>query len=155
MPTLRILHPTHALILFLPGDNDFTHLMILTSWLEETLPIEPGVMRTNCLPIEYRAASIYCSLSEGPPSNSRACTHHLSHTNFSVDTIHEDIAALCQFSASHQHVWDTYNSSRHRTGAPMASHSDRRRQMVEKDFSPPDRVFASRPLPTLVGSGST
>lgn len=50
---------------------------------------------------------------------------------------------------------DTHNSSRHRTGAPMASHNDSRRQIVENDFSPPDNVFASRPLPTLVASGST
>ena len=38
----------------------------------------------------------------------------------------------------------------------MASHSARRRQIVEKDFSPPDNVFVWRPLSLLlVMSGST
>lgn len=51
---------------------------------------------------------------------------------------------------------ETYNSSRHRIGAPMASHIERRRQMVEKDFSPPESPCVVLPLlPFLVSSGST
>lgn len=50
---------------------------------------------------------------------------------------------------------DTYNSSRHRIGDPMASHRANSKQMVENDFSPPDKVFVCRPLPVLVSSGST
>ena len=88
-------------------------------------------------------------------SRRKVCTYHFPHTDFSIDAIHEDIAALRQLSTSQENENRTYNSSRHRTGAPIASHSDKRRQMVEKDFSPPDRVFASLPLPTFVGSGST
>ncbi len=69
----------------------------------------------------------------------------------------------------------TYNSSRHRMGAPMAamnvsqqsnnensmsrflpSHIDSSKQMVEKDFSPPDNPFVSRPLARrALPSGST
>lgn len=37
----------------------------------------------------------------------------------------------------------------------MASHRESRRQIVEKDFSPPERVFVWRPWPVLVSSGST
>lgn len=37
---------------------DKPYLIILTSWLEDTLPMDPGVIRMNCFPIEYRAASI-------------------------------------------------------------------------------------------------
>jgi hypothetical protein len=41
-------------------------------------------------------------------------------------------------------------------GEPMASHSERRRQIVEKDFSPPERVFVWRPAAEVrVISGST
>lgn len=50
----------------------------------------------------------------------------------------------------------TYNSSRQRIGEPMASQRDKRRHTWEKDFSPPERVFAPRPvLSSLVISGST
>lgn len=48
-----------------------------------------------------------------------------------------------------------YNSSRQRIGAPIASHRESRRQIVEKDFSPPERVLVWRPWPVLVSSGST
>lgn len=37
----------------------------------------------------------------------------------------------------------TSNSSRHRRGYPIDSHSERRRHIAEKDFSPPLRVFGS------------
>lgn len=69
----------------------------------------------------------------------------------------------------------THNSSRHRIGAPMAvskvsrqtnelnsceqglpSHIESNKQMVEKDFSPPDNPFVSRPLARkALPSGST
>lgn len=50
----------------------------------------------------------------------------------------------------------TYNSSRQRMGDPMASQRARRRQICEKDFSPPERVLAPRPVSLdLVMSGST
>jgi hypothetical protein len=50
----------------------------------------------------------------------------------------------------------TYNSSKQRIGEPMASHRASSMQMVEKDFSPPDKVFVCRPLSLLrVISGST
>jgi len=49
----------------------------------------------------------------------------------------------------------TSNSSRQRMGDPMASQSDSKRQICEKDFSPPERVFVPRPVLSLVMSGST
>lgn len=68
----------------------------------------------------------------------------------------------------------THNSSRHRMGAPIAvrnvsrqsnerpwsrclpSHMESSKQMVEKDFSPPDSPFVSRPLARwALPSGST
>jgi hypothetical protein len=50
----------------------------------------------------------------------------------------------------------TYNSSRQRIGEPIASQSAKSIQMVEKDFSPPERVFVALPLSLLrVISGST
>jgi len=39
----------------------------------------------------------------------------------------------------------TSNSSRHRMGDPMASHSDSNRHTVEYDFSPPESVLVCRP----------
>lgn len=45
-----------------------------------------------------------------------------------------------------------YNSSRQRIGEPIASHNDNNRQIVEKDFSPPDKVFGPRlPVASLPG----
>ena len=52
-------------------------------------------------------------------------------------------------------IRNTYNSSKQRIGDPIASQSERSRQMVEKDFSPPDKVFVCRPCPDFVSSGST
>jgi hypothetical protein len=50
----------------------------------------------------------------------------------------------------------TYNSSKHRIGDPMASHRARSKQIVEKDFSPPDNVLVCLPAAlTFVMSGST
>lgn len=50
----------------------------------------------------------------------------------------------------------SYNSSKQRTGAPIASHKDSNRHVVEKDFSPPERVRVFRPsLLIRVESGST
>lgn len=49
---------------------------------------------------------------------------------------------------------NTSNSSRHLNGDSMASHSDRMKQTVENDLSPPDRDFrslASPPTPFLLG----
>lgn len=37
----------------------------------------------------------------------------------------------------------------------MASQSDSKRQIWEKDFSPPERVLVPRPVLSLVISGST
>jgi hypothetical protein len=51
--------------------------------------------------------------------------------------------------------FNTYNSSRHLIGDPIASHSDSNKQIWEKDFSPPDSVFAPRPSLVFVMSGST
>ena len=50
----------------------------------------------------------------------------------------------------------TSNSSRHLMGEPTASQMLRRRQMVEKDFSPPLRVLVARPASEARAvSGST
>ena len=50
----------------------------------------------------------------------------------------------------------TSNSSRHRTGAPMASHVESGKQMVEKGFFPSDRSCVLRPVALdFVLSGST
>jgi hypothetical protein len=43
------------------------------------------------------------------------------------------------------HTINTSNSSNALNGTPMLSHSERRRQIVEKLFSPPDRDFISPP----------
>lgn len=41
-------------------------------------------------------------------------------------------------------------------GAPIASHNESKRQIWEKDFSPPDSVFvALSPLPLWASSGWT
>ncbi len=70
--------------------------MIFTSLLEDTLPIEPGVIRTNCFPIEYRAASILNCIRMVVFYCERVWIYHFPHTDFPVDTIHEDVATPCQ-----------------------------------------------------------
>jgi len=42
-----------------------------------------------------------------------------------------------------RHSNDHYNSSRARIGEPMASHTDKRKQIWANDFSPPDNVLGS------------
>lgn len=72
---------------------DLTYLMILTSLFEFTLPIDPGVIKMNCFPIEYRAASICRAVNTVIGVFQKEHSYHLLHTDFPVDTIHEYIAA--------------------------------------------------------------
>lgn len=55
------------------------------------------------------------------------------------------LGALISFIFSQACNWNAYNSSRQRIGAPMASQRDNKRHIVEKDFSPPDKVLVWRP----------
>ena len=102
-------------------------------------------------------------------------TYNHSHTDLSVHWVHEDIADGVELIARKRgQLEDAYNSSRQRIGAPMASQTTARsakskpplqrerdlresnKQMVEKDFSPPDNVIVLRPLFSFrVSSGST
>lgn len=133
--------------------------MILTSGPCGTFFTDCGVMMMNCLPMEHRAASTFVTQSVRakfilPQEN----TYYHFRADFPVHAVHEHIAVtpVINFTErSGSTKGRAYNSSRQRTGAPMASHSARRRLIVEKDFSPPESVLASRPLPSFVSSGST
>lgn len=72
--------------------------------------------------------------------------HHL-HADTAIHSIHEHV----KFVWVAKLVTDTErvkgkSSPRHRNGHPIHSHRERRRQIVEKDFSPPlsDRGSLSR-----------
>ena len=72
------------------------------------------------------------------------CLDHHPHTDVSIDVVHKHIAVIifCQrVLIYHRKALNAHNSSRQRMGEPMASHRERRRQMVENDFSPPDNVL--------------
>ena len=56
--TLWIVHPTHSSAQVPRLLDSFTNRWIFTSFSVFTLPIDPGVMRTNCRPIERLAATI-------------------------------------------------------------------------------------------------
>lgn len=68
--------------------------------------------------------------------------YHHFHADVAIDAVHEDVAGRFMSILPLMHKrGGAYNSSRQRMGAPIASQRDSRRQMVEKDFSPPERVF--------------
>ncbi len=116
-------HPV-ALISWSPHrpEKDHAYLTTLTSTAESTPPIDWGVIKMNCFPIEPLAALIIIPIL--------------------ISRLTESMK--------------TSNSSRHRIGAPMASQRESSKQMVEKDFSPPDSVIVLRPLYCFkVTSGST
>lgn len=87
----------------------------------------------------------------------KSVAYHHFHTDVAVNAVHEDVAArfVSMVPLLYRRV-GAYNSSRQRMGAPIASQRDSKRQMVEKDFSPPESVFVWRPWPPVLEmSGST
>ena len=130
--------------------------------------IEDGAkvsLSMNCLPREP-LANLICHMS----------TSRQTHTLGFGPTIMSMLTSLLTLSMKTSLLYVsvtlflmryrvTYNSSRHLMGAPMAasnvsrqsklrqssdkclpSHIESSRQIVEKDFSPPDKPFVSRPL---------
>lgn len=76
----------------------------------------------------------------------KSVAYHHFHADVAVDAVHEDIAE--RFMSITLLIYKrggAYNSSRQRMGAPIASQRDSKRQMVEKDFSPPESVLVWRP----------
>jgi hypothetical protein len=116
---------------------------------------EPGVMRMNCRPMDLLAAVICLIL----------ISHKLNYVLSSLTSMSIAILRLTEsmytslgeelVSSWLKKTDNTYNSSKQRIGDPIASQSESKRHTCEKDFSPPDKVLAPRPVLSLVISGST
>lgn len=118
--------------------------------------------RTSCGNDLHRSA-IHLALTSGEVDAllrgryQESVAYHHFHANVAVDAIHEDVAERFMSIVPLVYRRDgAYNSSRQRMGAPIASQRDSKRQMVEKDFSPPESVLVWRPWPPVLEmSGST
>lgn len=125
---------------------------------------EPGVMSTNCRPTE-RLAAIICEKHSQNLTMAVLVANPCGHqqlTNMSMDnfrfieSMYTSLEPSCQLlSPIIGNKTKTYNSSKHRTGEPIASHNANNRQICENDFSPPESVLAPRPALSFVISGST
>jgi hypothetical protein len=134
------------------------YLIILTSSATSILPIEFGVMSTYCRPTERLAALIYSRQLARCSHMAEMGCHAIIFMLTSRFTLSMKTSLTLLVPVRLGKYFTsllTYNSSRHRIGEPIASQSDKSKQIVEKDFSPPDNVFVWRPFPLLVSSGST
>lgn len=81
-----------------------------------------------------------------PTNRTSSCLNNHMHASLTVYAVHENVAKIVS-ETNPNHCGITYNSSRQRIGEPIASQRESRRQTVEYDFSPPERVFVCLPSP--------